>query len=180
MMEIRIEEFKNEIENLIEFMTSDTWEFHATPNSNPDRIREAYEKNYYTREGCKTFWIFLNNDKRVGMLRVHDLDDGAPLFDIRISSVYKGMGLGTRTVNWLINYIFNNYADIGRIEGNTRQDNYAMRCVFHKCGFVKESHYRKAWECKNGDVYDAIGYGITKEDWESGKITPVKWNDYKY
>jgi len=44
------------------------------------------------------------------------------------------------------------------------KDNYAMRCVFHKCGFSKEAHYRKLWESKNGKLYDAIGYGITKED----------------
>jgi DNA-binding protein H-NS len=67
-----------------------------------------------------------------------------------------------------------------RIEGNTRQDNYAMRCVFHKCGFVKEAHHRKAWTGQGGIPYDAIGYGITKEDWQNKKITPVDWNDFKY
>jgi len=179
-MKIRFEEFKDEIEDLIEFMTSDTWEFHATPNSNPDRIRAAYDNKYYTGEGIKTFWVISDDDKRVGIMRVYDLEDGAPLFDIRISSDYKGKGLGTRTVNWLVDYIFNSYTDTSRIEGNTRQDNYSMRCVFNKCGFVKEAHYRKAWECRNGEVYDTIGYGITREDWENKKITSVNWNDFKY
>ena len=59
------------------------------------------------------------------------------------------------------------------------QDNYAMRCVFHKCGFVKESHHRKAWIGKDKIPYDSIGYGITKEDWQTGHTTPVSWNDFK-
>ncbi|WBW99228.1 GNAT family N-acetyltransferase [Oceanirhabdus sp. W0125-5] len=178
-MKIRFEEFKDEIDTLVEFLTSDTWEFYGTPNPNPDRIRAAYNNKYYTGEGIKTFWIVSDDDKRVGMLRVYDLDDGAPLFDIRILSSHKGRGLGTRAVNWLVDYIFNQYTNTDRIEGNTRQDNYAMRCVFHKCGFAKEAHYRKGWVCRNGDVYDSVGYGITKEDWQNGKTTPVNWNDFK-
>ncbi|BCN29827.1 GNAT family N-acetyltransferase [Anaeromicropila herbilytica] len=63
---------------------------------------------------------------------------------------------------------------IDRIEANTREDNYGMRCVFHKSGFVKEAHYRKAWK-----GYDSIGYAIIREDWKNGVITPVNWNDFK-
>lgn len=179
-MKISFKEFKDEIDTLIEFLTSDTWEFYGTPNLNPERIRANYENHLYTGDDCKTFWVILDQDTKVGMIRIHDLQDGSPLFDIRILSKYKGMGFGTSTVNWFVDYIFNNYPDKERIEGTTRQDNYAMRCVFHKCGFVKEAHYRKGWECESGKLYDAIGYGITKEDWQNGKITPVNWNDFKY
>lgn len=179
-MEIYFEEFKDEIDNLIEFLTSDTWDFLGESNPNPEKIRESYENKVYTGDDCKTFWIILNKNIKVGIIRIYDLQDGSPLFDIRISKKYSGMGIGTRTVNWFIDYIFNNYSDKERIEGNTRQDNYAMRCVFNKCGFVKEAHYRKAWKDKSGKLYDAIGYGFIKEDWQSGKTTPVDWNDFKY
>lgn len=179
-MKIRFEEFKDEIDTLVEFLTSDTWEFYGTPNPKPEAIRANYKKQVYTGDDCKTFWVILNQDTKVGTIRIYDLQDGDPLFDIRILSKYKGMGIGTITVNWLVDYIFNNYSDKERIEANTRQDNYAMRCVFHKCGFVKEAHHRKAWVGQDGKAYNAIGYGITKEDWQSGKITPVDWNDFKY
>jgi len=179
IMELRFEEFIDEIDVLVEFLTSDTWEFYGTPNLNPDRIRASYENQYYTGDDCKTFWVILDQDTKVGMIRIYDLQDGDPLFDIRIHSKYKGMGIGTITVNWLVDYIFNNYSDKNRIEGNTRQDNYAMRCVFHKCGFVKESHHRKAWVGNDGVPYDSIGYGITKEDWQNEKTTPLNWNDFK-
>lgn len=178
-MKIRFEEFKDKIDDLVNFLTSDTWEFHGIPNLDPEKIRESYENNVYTGDDCKTFWVISNEDTKVAMVRIYDLQDGTPLFDIRILSKYKGMGIGTSTINWLIDYLFNNFSNIERIEGNTRQDNYAMRCVFHKCAFVKEAHYRKAWEGRNGKLYDAIGYGITREDWKSGQITPVDWNDFK-
>lgn len=71
----------------------------------------------------------------------------------------------------------NNFPDKERIEGHTKQDNYAMRCVFHKCGFVKEAHHRKD---KYGKLHDSIGYGLTKEDWQNREITTVDWNDFKY
>lgn len=180
IMKICFEEFKDEIDTLVEFLTSDTWEFHGTPNQNPETIRASYENNYYTGDGCKTFWVILDEDIKVGVIRIYDLQDGSPLFDIKILSKYKGMGIGTITVKWLTDYIFNNYSDKERIEGYTRQDNYAMRGVFHKCGFVKEAHHRKAWGSKSGKLYDAIGYCITREDWQSGETTPVNWNDYRY
>lgn len=178
-MQIHFKEFIDEIDDLITFLTSDTWKFYGTPNLKPEKIRMDYKNNYYTGGNCKTFWV-LDKDIKVGMIRLYDLEDGDPLFDIRILSKYKGQGVGTITVNWLVDYIFNNFSDKKRIEANTREDNYAMRYIFHKCGFLKESHYRKAWVGQDGVAYDAIGYGILKEDWESGKTTPVNWNDFKY
>ena len=178
-MNVYYEAFNHDIEDMIHFMTSDTWTYHATQNADPERIRAAYDNNYYDNEGCKTFWIKSDINNIVGFVRIYDLDDGTPLFDVRISSAYKGKGLGVKTVKWMVDYIFETYSDIDRIEGNTRQDNFAMRCVFNKCGFVKESHYRKAWTCRNGEVYDAIGYGITREDWNNNEITPLNWQDFK-
>lgn len=178
-MNIYFEEFKNEIEELIDFMTSDVWEFYGTQNPKPERIRASYENNYYTGDDCKTFWIISEKNIKVGMFRIYDLEDGDPLFDIRILNQHKGNGIGTTTVKWLVDYIFNNFCDKNRIEANTRQDNYAMRCVFNKCGFTKESHYREAWVGQDGKVYDAVGYGITRDDWKNKKITPVIWNDFK-
>ncbi|WP_315115595.1 GNAT family N-acetyltransferase [uncultured Clostridium sp.] len=179
-MKIYFQEFKDEIDTLIEFLTSDTWEFHGIPNPKPESIRASYENQYYNGDDCKTFWIALDQDTKVGMIRIYDLYDDTPLFDIRILNNYKGMGIGTIAVKWISSYIFNNFPNTERIEGNTREDNYAMRCVFHKCAFVKEAHFRKAWPSKDGKLYDAIGYGIIKVDWASGQVTPVNWNDFKY
>lgn len=179
-MKICFEEFKNDIDTLTEFLTSDTWDFHGEPNPSPEKIRENYKNGVYSGDNCRTFWVILNQDTKVGIIRIFDLQDTTPLFDIRILSKYRELGVGTITVSWLIEYIFIKFSDKVRIEGYTRQDNYAMRCVFHRCGFVKEAHHRKAWGDKNGELHDAIGYGVIKEDWQNGKTTPVNWNDFKF
>lgn len=72
------------------------------------------------------------------------------MFDIRIKNECKEM-IGTRTISWMVDYIFNNYFDKQRIEANTRQDNYSMRYVLHNCGFDKEAHYRKEWDGNRRD-----------------------------
>jgi RimJ/RimL family protein N-acetyltransferase len=52
-----------------------------------------------------------------------------------------------------------------------------MRKIFKSCGYVKEGHYRKDWSSSNGRSFDTVKYGILREDWMSGTITPVPWND---
>lgn len=178
-MDIHFLEFQDEIDLLIDFLTADTWNFHAVPNPSPESIREKYEDEGYTGEDCKTFWLIADGGIRVGLLRLYDLQDTIPVFDIRILSRYRGMGIGETAVRWLVDYLFCTLPDADRIESYTRQDNYAMRCVFRKCGFLKEAHHRNAWPGQDGMRYDSIGYGITKEDWESGGITPVNWNDFR-
>lgn len=178
-MKLVFKEFKDEIEDLVGFLTSEAWEFYGVPNPKEERIRENYNNQFYTGEENKSFWITTEEDKKIGFIRVYDFQDSTPLIDIRISSNYKGQGIGTKALTWVVDYIFNNYHDKERIEGNTRRDNYGMRCVFYKCGFVKEAHYRNAWKDSNGKNYDAIGYGITREDWIKGEKSPVEWNDFK-
>ena len=51
----------------------------------PERIRATYENHYYTGDDCKTFWVILNQNTKVGMVRLYDLQDGTPLFDTRVS-----------------------------------------------------------------------------------------------
>lgn len=179
-MNLKFEEFIDDIDTLIEFLISDTWEFYGTPNPKPERVRASYENNYFTGGDCRTFWVVADENTKIGMVRMYDLENGDPLFDIRILSKYKGNGIGTKTIKWMVDFIFSNYPDKERIEANTRQDNYAMRSVFNKCGFVKEAHHRKAWVGSDGVTYDAIGYGIIKEDWMDGKVTLVNWDDFKY
>lgn len=178
-MIVTLKEFTDEIDALVEFLMSDTWNFYGTPNPKEENIRRAHGNHYYVDEGIKTFWIDTDLHGTVGMIRLYDLEDGTPLFDIRIHSSYQGLGIGTVAIQQMLQHVFEQYEAIDRVEANTRQDNYGMRCVFSKCGFVKEAHFRNGWKCSNGDAYDAVGYGITKSDWIRQEKTYVNWNDYK-
>jgi len=159
----------SELSLLIDWLTSETWSYHSHSQLNSEDVKEAFKKGMYNSDSCKTFWIILNNNKRVGLIRLSDLQDDTPVFDLRILGTYRSKGIGERAINWLTNYIFTTWPDKRRIEGYTRQDNLAMRRVFQKCGYVKEACHRKAWPSRDGKYFDAVGYGILKEDWEQKK-----------
>jgi len=164
----------SELNELIDWLTSDTWPFFVNENLETETVKTWVEEGIFTGIANQTFWIILENN-RIGLIRLHDLTDPTPMFDLRIRTDYRGSGIGKAALDWVTEYIFTNMPDKLRIEGNTRQDNVAMRKVFKKCGYVKEAHYRKAWPGKIN--YNGIGYAILKEDWLQNKITPVDWND---
>nr|WP_240506835.1 GNAT family protein [Thermoactinospora rubra] len=111
------------------------------------------------------------------MLRLQDLADDTPVFDLRVRQAHRGRGLGAAAVTWLTRYLFTELPGIRRIEGTTRQDNHAMRAVFRRCGYAKEAHYRQAWPGPDGKVYDSVGYAILRSDWLAGTVTPPHWDD---
>ena len=112
---------------------------------------------------------------------LEDIDDiaggGAPLFDLRLAQEHRGRGLGEAALRALTSHVFATYADLRRFEGQTREDNIAMRTVFVRSGWVKEAHYREAWPVEGGEPLASIAYGMLRRDWETGTTTPVPWGD---
>lgn len=160
------------IDELVEFLTKDTWAFHGQPNPTEESVRASFQKGLYTENGNQTFWITKNNEK-IGMIRLFDLEDPTCLFDIRLRHDYRGKGLGVPILKLLSNHVFSNYSDIIRIEGHTRSDNYAMRKTFFNSGFVKEAYHRQAWP-QEGQLFDSVGYAMLRNDWENKTITEIK------
>lgn len=61
------------------------------------------DENTFSSEESETWLFFKNENILVGIIRLFDIDDiadgdGAPLFDIRISKVFQGQGIGTKAV----------------------------------------------------------------------------------
>ncbi|MBL7255081.1 GNAT family N-acetyltransferase [Paractinoplanes lichenicola] len=125
-------------------------------------------------ESAHTHWIVVDGC-RCGFVRAFDLDDGTPLFDLRLASDCRGRGIGTAALGWLVGYLFGLLPGINRIEGTTRDDNRAMREVFRANGFAKEAHYREDWPGDDGTLHDTIGYALLRRDWMTGTTTPVRW-----
>lgn len=128
------------------WIEAERWPFHGTGAAAP-----------YFGESIRSFWI--GGD--AGLLRLFDLGDPTPLFDLRIRAAHRGRGLGTSTVRWLTGQVF---ADKERIGGCTTADNAAMIRTFEKCGWTKEAHYRRAWRSAEG-LLDAVGYGILRTEY---------------
>ena len=167
-----------EQEQLIHFLTTNTWPFHG--NSNPAReiIEKTIEEGGYESDEVKTFWVENDEQVKVGIVKVFDLQDEIPLFDLRIADTYRGHGYGSAALKKVAEYVFSLPEKKIRVEGHTRHDNFAMRKTFERAGFVKEGHIRKAWfSPKENSYYDAITYGMTREDFIEGTTTPVMWED---
>ena len=169
-----------ERELLADWLSSKHWFYHSNPRLSRAEVLKWVDRGEFTGTNYQTFWIIANPDQRVGLIRLFDLDDiedGAPMFDLRIQSEYRGQGIGKKALRWLTGYLFETWSELERIEGSTRVDNFAMRKVFLQCNYVKEGHFRKAWATVDGKRLDSICYGILREDWINQTITPINWND---
>lgn len=178
MKELRFRKFDNEIDDLVLFITNNSWDYHSDSKPSEEQIVKAYHKGWY-KEDKETYWIE-NNFKKIGLIIIHDISDTIPLFDIRIADNVRGKGFGTKAVKWITDYIFNLPNKKIRIEAYTRSDNLAMRKTLYNCGFVKEGYLRYAWENNDGSVSDSICYAMIRSDWENNVVTPIKLNELPY
>lgn len=167
-----------EQEQLIHFMTTNTWPYHGHSHPGRDIIEKAIDEGGYESDEVKTFWVENDDEEKVGIVKIHDLQDEIPLFDLRIADESRGYGYGPKALRLVAEYVFNLNERKIRLEGHTRQDNLAMRKTFERAGFVKEAHLRNAWfSPKENSYYDAVTYGITRGDFDDGTMTPVVWED---
>ncbi|MEU4154100.1 GNAT family N-acetyltransferase [Streptomyces sp. NPDC026659] len=166
----------SEADALVDFLTGDTWPFHASAAPDGDEVRRWISAGRYDGEENRAFWI-MAGDSTAGLIRLMDLADDTPLFDLRVRSRWRATGIGGTALTWLTRYLFEECPRVRRIEGTTRQDNAAMRRAFQRCGYVKEAHYRDAWPGTGGSVHDAVGYAVLRRDWESGGVTVPEWDD---
>jgi RimJ/RimL family protein N-acetyltransferase len=166
-----------EADTLAEFLTTEDWPYHSPDGPAAAQVREQAAAGGYDDDRTRTFWIVTGSGTEAGLIRLLDLTDDTPMFDLRIRAAYRGAGLGTAALRWLTGYLFAGFPGIRRVEGTTRQDNWAMRRAFRTSGYAKEAHYRQAWPGRDGRIYDAVGYAILRADWQSGAITMPDWDD---
>ncbi|WP_218952288.1 GNAT family N-acetyltransferase [Amycolatopsis anabasis] len=166
----------SEAEPLADFLAGEVWPFHSAPVVDKRAVARWVADGYYDGGSARTFWIVADGT-RAGVVRMFDLDDGTPLFDLRIGAAWRGRGIGTHAVGWLTRYLFTEFPAVNRIEGTTRRDNRGMRRVFRRCGYAKEAHYRQAWPGGDGTLHDTVGYAILRSDWLSGTVTPPDFYD---
>ncbi|RDI45503.1 GNAT family N-acetyltransferase [Falsibacillus pallidus] len=175
---LQFTKFQNELDDLVSFLTDTAWEYHSNPTPEKKQIVEQYHNGWY-QDDRETYWIEQENEK-IGLLMIHDINDTIPLFDIKLSKIARGNGIGTKAVHWMTDYTFSLPDKKIRIEAYTRSDNLQMRKTLYKCGFVKEGYLRSAWENSDGTVNDSICYAIIRTDWENKKTTPIKFDDFPF
>lgn len=157
---------------LVGWLCSETWPFHTSARPEPGEVRSQLENGDFT-EDARVFWVLWDGMERVGLVRLEYLSEESPTADFRVREAYRGRGIGKRMVRWAAGYVFTTFPDKPRLEGQTREDNVAMRRVFERCGWVREAYYRRAWPAADGSLRGGVGYAILNDDWRSGRTTPI-------
>ncbi|MFJ2977847.1 GNAT family N-acetyltransferase [Curtobacterium sp. NPDC087082] len=163
--------------DLIAFLTGEEFPFHVRRTIPRADAEAAVDAGAYRDDEHDTSWLEHDELGRVGIVRLEDLADPVPLFDLRIAGRFRGQGLGVPALRATTDHVFRTLPEVTRFEGQTREDNVAMRRVFVRAGWVKEAHYREGWPVEGGRPVASVGYGVLRRDWETGATTPVPWDD---
>ena len=161
---------------LTDLLTTERWTYRTRPELTEPEVAQDLEQGQYAGDDVLTVMIEIE-DEVVGLVRAEGLSDPHqdPQLDLRLRERVRGRGLGLAALRHITAAIFDRYPARARIEGQTREDNLAMRKVFVRGGYVQEAVYRRAWPAGDGEMLDGIGYAILRSDWESGTTTPIRW-----
>ena len=162
---------------LIDFFTSHDFLFHVRPQQwTVAGVEERIESGAFRSDDTDTFWLHHEQLGNLGIVRFEDLTDDAPMFDLRLATELRGRGLGAACLRAVTDHVFMTM-DVDRFEGNTRDDNIAMRSTFIRAGWSKEAHYRRAWPVSGQTPRDSVAYAILREEWKSRATIDVHWHD---
>ncbi len=173
---IRLDDRGRDRAELVEFLTTHEFPFHAARRLTRSVVERRIDDGRFGDADHASYWI-QTDAGRIGLVVLTDLTDDAPLFDLRLATAHRGKGLGADVLKALTAHVFTTLPAVNRFEGQTREDNIAMRKTFLRAGFVKEAHYREGWPVENGPRLASVGYSILRGDWQTGRTTPVVWDD---
>jgi RimJ/RimL family protein N-acetyltransferase len=173
---IRLDDRGRDRAELVEFLTAHEFPFHATRRLARAEVERSIDDGRFGDADHASYWID-SDTGRIGVVVLIDLTDDAPLFDLRLATEHRGKGYGVDVLMTLTTHVFTTMPTVTRIDGQTREDNIAMRKTFVRAGFVKEAHYRDGWPVENGPPLASVAYGMLRRDWETGRTTPVVWDD---
>jgi RimJ/RimL family protein N-acetyltransferase len=158
---------------LASFLTTQVFPFHVRPRWAAAQVRASIDDGAWHGDAVATFWIDDDRDGRVGVLRLDDLDDATAMIDLRLADDARGRGHGSAALRIATDLVFSRCPAVIRFEGQTREDNVAMRRVFERCGWVHEAFYRDGWPVEGAEPVASVAYSVLRRDWATGTTTPV-------
>lgn len=162
---------------LVDFMTRNEFPFHMRSRPTREDVETAIDEGAYRDDDNDSFWVDSQEHGRIGFLRFEDLSEPAPLFDLRLDGPWRGRGLAAAVLRAAAERVFATMPEVTRFEGQTRDDNIAMRRVFVRCGWSKEAHYRESWPVEGASPRASVAYSILRREWRTGEHVPVDWFD---
>lgn len=164
-------------EALVAFLTSAHFPFHVRQHPARADVERAVDGGAFRDDDHDSWWLDDDALGRIGLVVLEDLQDPTPLFDLRLAPAFRGRGLGLPALRAVTDHVFRTLPQVRRFEGQTREDNVAMRRVFLRAGWVKEAHYRESWPAEGGPALASVAYAVLRRDWESGTVTTFDWDD---
>jgi putative hydrolase of HD superfamily len=144
----------------------------ATSNGITDyiaRIRARIETGNLSTPRQNLLIAERTHDRMIGQVsrywiseETHWLAAGLVIYDPAL----WGQGYGADALRLWTSYLFAAFPEIVRLDLQTWSGNTGMMKLAEKLGFVLEGRFRKA-RLVNGVHYDALGYGLLREDWET-------------
>jgi RimJ/RimL family protein N-acetyltransferase len=133
-------------------------------------IRDGLERHELLKWG-----IALRTDNTlIGSVTLFHLDFAHRRAEIgyALGRPYWGKGYMQETLTAVINYVFEKL-NLHRIEADVDPRNSASIRAVERLGFQREGYLRERWQV-NGEIQDALFYGLIKPDWNSAKTTTPK------
>ncbi|WIB00408.1 MULTISPECIES: GNAT family N-acetyltransferase [unclassified Curtobacterium] len=158
-------------ESLITFLTSNRFPFHVSSAPSRESVEQRISDGAYAGPDHALLSVGIDGVAE-GVVVLDDLDDDAPLIDVRLAERARGRGHGAPLLSALATYVFASFPEVDRIEAQTRDDNVAMRRILVRNGWVKEAHYRRTWPVDEGEARDSVAYAILRDDHRTGRVTP--------
>ncbi|MCB1046452.1 MAG: GNAT family N-acetyltransferase [Calditrichaeota bacterium] len=165
MNELVVNPITEDWEALADWLSRGHWPFHRRVTPGRDEVLEQAAAGLFHGPETRSFWLAQAADPPFGLLRLFDLADPTPLFDLRIQPRQRGRGLGEAALRWATGHVFAEHPGASRFGGYTRQDNEAMCRVFQHCGFTLEARHREAWRTEQGELLDTLGWFVLRREW---------------
>ncbi|WP_028279712.1 GNAT family N-acetyltransferase [Arthrobacter sp. H5] len=165
-------------EGIIDFLSSNAFPFHVKATQTAEEAASSVRAGRFWNPESQGYWID-DDGARLGMVVLEDLEDPTPMFDLRLAEACRGQGKGADVLRALCGLVFTSLPEALRFEGQTREDNIAMRKTFIRCGFLKEAHYRLGWPTADGGHVASVAYAMLRQDWSSGTVTGFEWEDLR-
>ncbi|MDQ1124760.1 GNAT family N-acetyltransferase [Microbacterium trichothecenolyticum] len=152
-------------ESLVAFLTRNAFPFHVRVRPTAAEVHEAIDAGAWGDETTESLWIDDDERGRVGLMRLDDLADATAMVDLRLAEAWRGHGLGARALSAAVDRVFRERPAVIRFEGQTREDNHAMRRTFDRCGWVQEAYYRDGWPVDGAEPVASVAYSVLRRDW---------------
>ncbi|MCA9783663.1 MAG: GNAT family N-acetyltransferase [Candidatus Delongbacteria bacterium] len=165
MNKLIVSPITDDLDTLASWLSRKRWPFHRRVALARDDVLAQAAAGHFHNEETRSFWLAEEDARPFGFLRLFDLADPTPLFDLRIRADARGRGLGSASLRWATQHVFDHWPTASRFGGYTRHDNTAMCRVFERCGFTLEARHREAWRTEQGELLDTLGWFVLRREW---------------